>query len=155
MGTGTSGRVPGWRIALAVGGAVALAGCAGASADEPSAIEERDRALAEAPRFVEPAIGAELPSTFTVEIDPGPVDLTGDTVPADAGGRFHLLVDRPCLENAEPFPPLGADHLVFAPGATSAEVELAPGAHDLCLQFGNAFDVAFYATDTITVRVLE
>lgn len=141
-----------------VGAALALlvvaGGCAQASAEDPAPPNRRDQLEAGAPTILEPALGAEVTSPFTVRIDPGPIDPTGDTVPVDAGGRFHLLVDQGCLDNAEQFPPVDATHVAFEQGALEAEVELTPGAHELCLQFGNVYDVAFYATDTVTIRVV-
>jgi hypothetical protein len=153
MGTGTHGRWSVWTFA--VGSALLLGACSGSvgAEDEESEIERRDAELSEAPRFLTPANGDEIEGSFTFEIDAGPVDLTGTTEPADAGGRFHVLIDRPCLDNSEAFPPVGDDHLVFEPGATTLDAELAPGSYELCLQFGNAFDIAFYATDTIIVHV--
>jgi hypothetical protein len=160
MPTGNRRRIDGARRArfVTVAFLVLVAGCAGAGAvDEPEPRNVRDLAEPEAgaPQFLTPEHGADVPATFTIKFDPGPIDITGETVPADAGGRFHVLVDRECLDNGEPFPPLGPDHLVIEPGASQLDVVLPFGAHDLCLQFGNAYDVAFYATDSMTVRVVE
>ncbi len=110
---------------------------------------------ADGPRFIEPTNGDEVRSPVLFRIDAGPVDLTGTSVPADAGGRFHLLFDQGCVPNAGDIPIGEPGHVAFDRGATDVIAELEVGVHEVCLQFGNAFDVAFYATDTITVRVIE
>jgi hypothetical protein len=136
---------------------VALAAACGGDADADAGDEDptvtRSESETGAPAILAPETGDVVGERFTVEIDEGPIDPTGETVPADYGGRFHLLIDQGCLDNAEGFPPPDDRHLVFEAGETSLDVELPPGAHELCLQFGNAFDVAFYATDVVTIRV--
>lgn len=107
------------------------------------------------PRFIEPTNGDEVTSPVLFRIDPGPVDLTGASVPADSGGRFHLLIDQGCLPNAAEIPVGEPGHVAFDREATDVIADLEVGAHEVCLQFGNGFDVAFYATDTITIRVIE
>lgn len=107
------------------------------------------------PSFVNPEHGADLLSPVNFRIDPGDVDPTGETVPADAGGRFHLLVDRECVANGDPLPVGEEGHHAFERDATELTVELPAGAHQVCVQFGNAFDVAYYATDEMTISVQE
>ena len=52
------------------------------------------------------------------------------------GGHFHILVDTPCVEAGEVIPE-DDEHLHFDEGETSAELDLDPGKHDLCLQVGD------------------
>lgn len=137
---------------------VLAASTATACSDSDAADEEgdgQDLAVPESdgPRFITPKVGDEVGQTFPVEIDFGPIDPSGDTVTADAGGEFHILVDQGCLDNGEAFPEESDTHFVLPTGETTTELELEPGAHELCLQFGNIFDIAFYATDSVTIAV--
>ena len=65
----------------------------------------------------------------------------------------HVLVDRDCVENGEDMPVGEEGHFAADLGEKTLTLDLAPGAHELCLQFANGYDVAFYSTDVITVRV--
>lgn len=145
-------------VAVATVGLLVLAGCSGGSdesTDEPEReIQDIPEIESGAPEILAPQVGDEVEPTFVIQMDPGPIDVSGDTEPADAGGKFHVLVDQGCLENAESFPPVGPNHLVFEDGQDQLVANLPEGAHELCLQFGNVFDVAFYATDTVTIRVV-
>jgi hypothetical protein len=147
-------------VAVAMAGLVVLAGCAGAPEDESTADSEREiqdipEIESGAPEIQSPQVGDEVDPTFVIQMDPGPIDVSGDTEVADAGGKFHILVDQGCLENGESFPPIGPDHLVFEEAQTQLVATLEEGAHELCLQFGNLFDVAYYATDSVTIRVVS
>lgn len=159
IGTGrTRARSLGMRgCGLVLSAVVVLGGCSGSEGEEAEAGGEDTLDLeipeSDAPEIISPDIGDEVPRTFTVEIDPGPIDVTGETVEADAGGMFHLLVDQDCLDNGDSFPEPSDTHVVIPSGETEAQLELEPGAHEICLQFGNLFDVAFYATDTVTITV--
>lgn len=128
--------------------ALLAAGCsAGAAADEA------DEPTFEGVTLVDPDNGQVFPGPVKVRIDTGNIDTSGETVPYDYGGRFHLLVDRECVANGDPLPVGESGHYAFETGRTEMTVELAPGAHELCVQFGNAFDVAFYSEDSATIRV--
>jgi hypothetical protein len=106
-------------------------------------------------QLVSPSNGDEITGTVSVSIATGTVDTTGATQPVDAGGHFHLLVDVDCVDNGELIPVGQAGHYQFVDGETELDVELAPGAHDLCVQFGNAENQAYYSIDSATIRVVE
>jgi Domain of unknown function (DUF4399) len=137
------------RFAMAaVALAMVAAGCAaGAGADEAVAPSFEGVTL------VDPSNGDVFTGPVRVAIDTGTIDTSGETVPYDYGGRFHLLVDRDCVENGDPLPVDEPGHYAFESGKTEMTVDLAPGAHELCVQFGNAFDIAFYSEDSATIRV--
>jgi hypothetical protein len=133
-----------------------LTGCSSSGDDSALSTDEPDagaEGVENGVTILSPEVGEVIEGPVSVEIDPGDIDTTGETEPADAGGRFHLMVDRDCLENGEAFPTDADYHFPFEVGATELEVELVPGAHELCVQFGNAFDLAYYSEDTTTIRV--
>ena len=155
----------GLRRSLIIAGllAVAATACTGASASEPES--DQDRAADgvdvpesgyedfEGPTFITPELGDVLSGSVEVAIDPGSVDPTGEVTAMDFQGRFHVLVDQGCVGNGDPMP-VGEDgHNGAELLETTLTLELAPGAHELCLQFANGYDIAFYSTDTVTVRV--
>jgi hypothetical protein len=61
-------------------------------------------------------------------------------------GHFHLLVDTPCVESGEVIPE-GDESLHLDEGETSAELDLEPGEHDLCLQVGDSEHRAMASSD--------
>jgi hypothetical protein len=67
-------------------------------------------------------------------------------------GHFHVMVDTDCVEPGETIPD-DAQHLHFGDGSTSAELELEPGQHSLCLQVADGEHTAMDLTDEITVTV--
>lgn len=137
------------------------AACTGASASEPDSASAPDPTSApeakfaefEGPTFITPSLGDVVSAPVEVEIDPGSVDPTGETIEVDYHGRFHVLVDRDCVENGDSMPIGEEGHFDAGLFETSLTLDLAPGAHELCVQFANAFDVAFYSTDSVTIRV--
>jgi hypothetical protein len=133
-------------VGCSEGSATADAGAEGADAD--------DTVIRDGVTILSPVNNEVVSQRFTVEIDPGDIDTTGESVPADAGGTFHVLVDQDCAAIGDPFPE-GEDsgHFPFEQGETKVNVDLEPGAHELCVQFGNAFDLAFYAEDTTLITV--
>lgn len=79
--------------------------------------------------------------------------------PAEAGvnegaGHFHIMVDTDCVAPGEIIPD-DDQHRHFGNGATSAELELEPGEHTLCLQLGDGAHEAREPTHEITVTVAE
>jgi hypothetical protein len=67
-------------------------------------------------------------------------------------GHFHIMIDTGCVRAGEAIP-FGGDHAHFGKAQTSADIELGPGKHTLCLQLGNGVHAALDLTDTITVTV--
>ncbi len=105
--------------------------------------------------FVTPQDGDEVTSPVEVEMEAEGITIE----PADAGvnegaGHFHIMVDTDCVTPGEVMP--GDDqHRHFGNGATSAELELEPGEHTLCLQVGDGEHRALEPTDEITITVTD
>ena len=79
------------RNALMVFLVVVLAAATACSDSEGSSVEEdtgQDLAIPESdgPQFITPEVGDEVESPFTVEIDYGPIDPSGESVASDAAG---------------------------------------------------------------------
>ena len=105
--------------------------------------------------FAEPTDGAEVTAPVAVRMQASGVEVE----PADSGinegaGHFHIMVDKPCIEEGEVIPN-DDSHRHFGDGSTEAELELEPGEHTLCLQLGDGTHVATGLTDEITVTVTE
>jgi hypothetical protein len=139
-------RIVRW-VGLALVVSVAGACSAGAGA------VERGSGDFEGVTLVEPATGDVFDGSVRVQIDTGSIDTSGETVPYDYGGRFHLLVDRGCVDTGEALPIGEPGHHVFEDGADALSVDLPTGAHELCVQFGNVFDLAYYSYDEAVIRV--
>ena len=84
-------------------------------------------------------------------------DATGFTI-EEAGeinedaGHMHVMIDAGCVEVGETIPS-DDQHLHFGDGSTSADLELEPGDHDLCLQAADGAHVALDLTDEISITV--
>ncbi len=128
-------------VILAVG--LLLAACGGAAEPVVRFAEPRDGASVAAP--VRVVMAAE---NFTVEP-------AGDGAVHDGAGHLHIMVDTPCVEAGETIPK-DETHLHFGDGHTETDLELAPGAHTLCLQAADGAHTALSGqgmTHTITVTV--
>lgn len=79
-----------------------------------------------------------------------------EVVPAGEGGEgtghMHVMIDVGCVPVGETIPS-DDSHVHFGDGSTSADLELEPGEHELCLQAGDANHAALDLTDEITVTV--
>lgn len=98
--------------------------------------------------------GATVASPVTVEFA-----TSGDfeIIPAadgggDGAGHMHVMVDVGCVTVGEVIP-ADDSHIHFGDGSTSAELELEPGEHTLCLQAGDGEHTAMDVTDEITITV--
>ncbi|WP_205712194.1 DUF4399 domain-containing protein [Euzebya rosea] len=127
--------------ALALVLVMALAACSSGD-DEASSIA-----------FGGVADGDTVSSPVTVDFE-----TTGDFTVEEAGevndnaGHMHVMVDVDCVAVGETIP--GDDnHIHFGDGSTSAELELEPGEHTLCLQAGDGEHTALDLTDEITITV--
>ena len=65
---------------------------------------------------------------------------------------MHVMIDVGCVDVGETIPS-DESHVHFGDGSTSADLDLSPGEHSLCLQAGDAEHVALDLTDEITVTV--
>lgn len=89
--------------------------------------------------------GAELTGVEHEDEVTSPVEVGMKT--EDLGdGHFHILVDTPCVEAGDVIPD-DDEHLHFEATETSAELELEPGKHDLCLQVGDGEHRALASAD--------
>lgn len=70
----------------------------------------------------------------------------------DGSGHVHVMVDVGCVAVGETIPN-DETHLHFGDGSTSADLELEPGEHTLCLQAGDGEHTAMDVTDEITITV--
>lgn len=69
-------------------------------------------------------------------------------------GHFHVMVDVGCVTPGEAIPD-DESHHHFGDGSASAELDLDPGEHELCLQLGDGAHTALDVTDTMTVTVAD
>lgn len=111
--------------------------------------------------FAAPEDGAEVatPVQIRIEVENFEVQSAddeggGDEARDDGAGHMHVLVDRDCIEPGDPIPfEEGYHHL--GDGGLETELDLDPGAHDLCLQAADDSHYAYDLTDQITIEVVE
>lgn len=70
----------------------------------------------------------------------------------EASGHMHVMIDVGCVPVGEEIPS-DDSHVHFGDGSTSAELELEPGEHTLCLQAGDGDHIAMDVTDEVTITV--
>lgn len=120
---------------------LALAACSGDDAEESSV------------SFGNVSHGDTVSSPLTVEFE-----TAGDFTIEEAGeinenaGHMHVMVDVDCVAVGEVIPS-DDNHIHFGDGSTSADLDLEPGEHTLCLQAGDGEHTALDLTDEITVTV--
>lgn len=144
---------------MAVVPILVLTGCGGGDEGDDAATGTGTEASGSAPSaegsvsFESPADGDTVSSPVTLEMV-----AEGVTVePADAGvnegaGHLHAIVDSGCVPAGEAIPK-DDSHVHFGDGSTTAELELEPGEHTLCLQLADGDHVATDITDEITITV--
>jgi hypothetical protein len=133
---------------LLVAVAALAAGCTASGAEEKPATPAGEDRVA----IVRPGHGGEVTTPASFTIDRGSVQVTPDT--ADEGGRFWLVVDAGCYEVGETLEVDEPGHIPVPDDQDTFTVDLAPGAHDVCLQFADAQNVAYYEVDEITISVV-
>lgn len=106
--------------------------------------------------FVSPADGATVGETFEVEfgVEGKQVRPAGATERDAAFGHHHLLIGVGALDDMT-IVPKDEKHLHYGDGATKTTVKLAPGTHQLTMQFADGAHRS-YGPDwaaTITVKV--
>lgn len=136
-------------VGLAIAVLALAAGCAASGAEEKPVLD----AGGDQVQILSPSHGDELTGPVTFTIDRGAVRPTQDTV--DAGGHFWLVIDDECVEVGEVLPVDEPGHIAVPDDQDEIEVDLTPGAHDVCLQFADANHVAYYEVDQITIRVVD
>ncbi len=106
--------------------------------------------------FVKPADGAKVPEQFEVEfgVEGRQVRPAGATERDPGFGHHHLLIDTGAIDDMAVVPK-DETHLHYGDGAIKATVKLAPGKHQLTMQFADGAHRS-YGPDwaaTITVEV--
>jgi Domain of unknown function (DUF4399) len=144
-------------VALTVFSIVACGETSGEAVNAAPTSSTLDDGVHDGPTIMTPANGEVTKSPVHVTVDPGDIDPTGRAVAADRSGRFHLLVDQACVRDGDAFPaPTESEnHFAFDVGSTELSVDLPVGSHELCVEYGNAFDLAEYAGDTVSIRVMS
>lgn len=143
--TSTSTRL----IALALGASALAAACTPSGAD----VSGRDAADSGKIEIVSPSLNEEVSGPVEFVINRGAVDTTGDTVGSDAGGAFWLVVDRECGSVGERLPVDQTGYNRVPDDSDTLTIELAPGTHEICLQFADASNVTYYEVDDVTISV--
>jgi hypothetical protein len=103
--------------------------------------------------FVSPADGATVSSPVTVKLaaENFTIEPAGDV--HTGAGHLHIMVDAECLAAGEIIPK-DDTHLHYGQGQLEATLDLAPGAHTLCLQAGDGAHTALpEAGLTHTIRI--
>lgn len=90
------------------------------------------------------------PVTFQMEASNFTIEPAGDQ--QEGAGHFHLMIDVSCVDTGENIP-VDDNHLHYGDASTTAEVELEPGEHTVCLQAGDGLHFALDLTDTVTFTV--
>ncbi len=106
--------------------------------------------------FVAPADGAKVPEQFEVEfgVEGKQIEPAGATERNPAFGHHHLLIDTGAIDDMQ-IVPKDETHLHYGDGATKATVKLAPGKHQLTMQFADGAHRSYGPqwAATITVEV--
>ena len=130
-----------WRTALLL--PALLAACAPAAGTAPRVF------------FTSPADGASIagPVHVTLGAENFTVEAAGEVKPG--AGHLHIMVDTDCVA-AGSIIPKDDTHLHYGKGQVEADLELAPGAHTLCLQAADGLHTALPGdglTQTIAITV--
>lgn len=156
----TGSSVPAGAL-LAIGAALVLAGCGAAP---PAGFEvEAEPKLSTALAFrdgeprvtiTSPSDGASVTSPVTLTFDIANLTLSPAGETRDGEGHLHIFVDGQCMAPGLIIPE-DAFTLHVDDKALTAEVDLPPGPHDLCVQVGDGFHVAVAVQDRISVEVVR
>jgi len=134
---------------------LSLAACG--DSDDGGALEEAPEASpteAEASvSFTSPEDGDTVASSVKVAMEAEGITIE----PAangvrDGAGHLHIMIDTDCLAEGEAIPN-DDTHKHYGMAQTEAELVLAPGEHELCLQAGNGAHSALPITDKISITV--
>lgn len=130
-------------LALAAGLALATAACGDDDGGDDTASVE----------ITAPEDGATVSSPVTFEMSAEGIEIEPAGEVVEGAGHFHLLVDVDCLPEGEVIPGGEDAYQHFGQGQTTAELELEPGEHTVCLQVGDGAHAALDVTDTVTFTV--
>jgi hypothetical protein len=103
--------------------------------------------------FLSPAKGASVASPVALQLAAYnlTIEPAGEVHPH--AGHLHVMVDAPCVEPGQAIPK-DDQHVHLGQGQTEASLDLAPGAHTLCLQAGDGAHTALPITRIIDITVL-
>ena len=132
-------------------------GCQDPSRQAPAPGGEADQGVTVATnaRFIEPANGATVDSTFAVVMAVDNMVIEPAGVAREGAGHYHILVDAPFVEEGMIIP-TDANHLHFGTGASTVDLTLPAGPHTLRLQVANGVHIAYDSAefgDAISVTV--
>lgn len=127
--------VKGWMIPVFTAALLAV-GCngEGPAPAEDTAVDEPGDGVSV--QFVRPADGDAVRSPFQVEMAAEGVEVVPAGVMEEGTGHMHILIDVPFVPAGEVIP-TDDQHRHYGDGATSAELDLAPGEYVLRLQFAD------------------
>jgi hypothetical protein len=104
--------------------------------------------------FLSPAAGATVVSPVRFRLAAHGITIEPAGPIHEKAGHFHVMVDVDCFRPGafvEVRTP-GFEHL--GDGASTIDLDLAPGKHTLCLQVGNGAHVTLAPTDRLTITVV-
>lgn len=134
---------------------LATAACGDDSNDDDNAAPERGAGEDASVEFITPSSGDEVTSPVEVEMAAEGLDIVEAGAPAEGEGHFHVMVDTGCHFDVGEIIPDDEAHLHFGDGSTTAEIELDPGEHTLCLQAGDGTHAVLDANQEIDITVVE
>jgi hypothetical protein len=130
-----------------------LAGCSGDDAGEGAGGDAAPGEQSVAFGGIEDGAEVTSPVAVDFEAEGFTIEPAGDGAITEGAGHMHVMVDTGCVEVGQVIPS-DEQHLHFGDGSTSAELELEPGEHTLCLQAGDGAHTALDLTDEITITVV-
>jgi hypothetical protein len=103
--------------------------------------------------FASPADGATVSSPVFIKMEARGITVEPVGPIHKNAGHFHVMVDIPCFKPGAfvEVHTVGFEH--FGDGRTTAELDLPPGKHTLCLQVGDGAHVTLRPTAEITITV--
>ncbi|MDP9023540.1 MAG: DUF4399 domain-containing protein [Actinomycetota bacterium] len=147
-----------WRPVVLVGAVLMVSACGGDDEEGtqqtpgpvPTAATEATDEVSVS--FARPEDGATVTSPVRVQMQSTGI-LIGPVAEArEDTGHFDIMVDVGCVTPGQEIPN-DEQHLHFGDGGSTAEIELEPGEHTLCLQASTNDHIAYDATDEITITV--
>jgi hypothetical protein len=102
--------------------------------------------------FLSPAKGASVASPVVLQLAAYNLTVEPAGEVHEHAGHLHVMVDVPCVEPGQAIPK-DDHHAHLGQGQTELSLDLAPGAHTLCLQAGDGAHTALPITRIIDVTV--
>ncbi len=109
----------------------------------------------------EPKITIVSPSDGSLVISPISLQVRAENLllrPAgetrDGEGHLHVLLDQGCVSAGDVIE-VAPDAIHLGDGRSTAQIELSPGKHDICVQVGDGFHTAVEIVDRVSILVLD